>query len=360
MDFLKTAVLINDTSTKAHLGCRVVVGQIARLAAASGIRITATSSVHADWREHPRLMERMRAADLVIVNGEGTLHDSTRQAMALAAVGPFCRDAGVPSALVNSVYERNDGEIAAACAAFDRVYVRETSSARAAQAAGLPAAVVPDLTLSSDVMAPFRARPRGAGLAVTDNANRSVGGPALEEALRRQNVSFLHLDTSEPHNPFMDAALAPEVVFMNTGEVPVPPAPAHRKPVSAFRAFRKSLFKPQLTRRMRMLDALSAPLSATQILNRIATSNGLVGGRFHAVCMAMLSDTPFAAMSSNTSKMRGMLTDAGVARFLTDDPIAAFDLPGRWTEADRTAVAAYIARARREARAMFDDIASLA
>ncbi|MCA1406936.1 polysaccharide pyruvyl transferase family protein [Ensifer sp. IC3342] len=355
---MKTAVLINDTSTKAHLGCRVVVSQIARLAASAGIRIAASASVHADWREHQGLIATMRAADIVIVNGEGTLHDASRQAKALAEVGPFCRDIGVPSVLINSVFERNDSDIAAACQAFDRIYVRESSSAQEAREAGLRVEVVPDLTLSSEVMGVFQSAPRVSKIVVTDNANRIVGQRALEEALLRENVSFLHLDTSEPKNPFMGNALSPEFVFMSTGRVVEPPPPLPRK-ITAFRIFRKSLFKPQMLRRMKMIHELNEPLSSAQILSRIATSRGVVAGRFHAVCMSMLSDTPFAAMSSNTSKMKGLLTDAGVARFLTDDPKAAFHAVDDWKEADNFAVAAYVQKARRDAKAMFDDIAGL-
>ncbi len=355
---MKTAVLINDTSTKAHLGCRVVVSQIARLAASAGIRIVSSASVHADWREHQNLIATMRTADIVIVNGEGTLHDATKQAKALAEVGPFCRSAGVPCVLINSVYERNDAEIATACRAFDRIYVRESVSAYAARQAGLDAEVVPDLTLSSDVMDAFRGTPTLSTIAVTDNANRDVGRRALEEALTREDVTFLHLDTSEPNNPFMQNAQSPEFVFMRTGPVPGAPPPPQRK-ITAFRALRKSLFKRHMLRRMRMIRQLNEPLSSAQILSRIASSRGVVAGRFHAVCMSMLAETPFAAMASNTSKMKGLLHDAGIAHFLTDDAKRAFHMIDIWKEADNLAVAAYIAKARRDAKAMFEDIASL-
>lgn len=300
----------------------------------------------------------MRASDIVIVNGEGTLHDATRQAKALAEVGLFCRNAGIPSVLINSVYERNDAEIAAACRAFERIYVRESISAYEARQAGLEVEVVPDLTLSSSVMDKFRADRRLSELIVTDNANRDVGLPALEEALNRKDVSFLHLDTSEPSNPFLDKTMAPEFVFMNTGRVSEPPPPQQRKS-KPFRAFRKSLLKPQVLRRIKMIRQLSEPLSSVRILSEIAGSRGVVAGRFHAVCMSMLSDTPFAAMSSNTSKMKGLLTDAGVARFLTDDPKAAFHVVDDWKDGDHSAAAAYVQRARREAKAMFNEIASL-
>ena len=114
-----------------------------------------------------------------------------------------------------------------------------------------------------------------------------------------------------------------------------------------------------MLRRMEMIRQLNEPLSSAQILSRIASSRGVVAGRFHAACMSMLAATPFAAMSSNTSKSKGMLHDAGVAKFLTDDAKLAFHLINVWKEADYLAVAAYIEKARRDAKAMFEDIAGL-
>ncbi len=357
---MKTAILINDTSTKAHLGCRVVVSQIAQLAKSVGIRIATSASVHTDWREHPLLLASMRTADLVIVNGEGTLHDGTRQARALAEVAPFCKAAGVPSVLINSVYERNDAAIAKACQAFEKIYVRESVSGYEARQVGLEVEVVPDLTLSSDVMKPFLGGPRTPTIIVTDNANKNIAKNAQEEALRRNHTSFLHLDTSEPNNPFLGAGESPDFVFMGSGRVAQAPRPSQRRQITPMRAFRKSLFKANMLRRMEMIHQFGEPLSSQQILSRIATARGVIGGRFHAVCMSILSGTPFIGMSSNTSKMIGMLTDMGLTRFLTDDAKLAFDMVDHWQDADYNATAAYVQKARREAKSMFEEIANLA
>lgn len=357
MEF-RNAVLINDTSTKAHLGCRVVVAQIAALAAQAGMRITATSSVHADWRTDQAFIETMRSSDIVIVNGEGTLHDSSRQAKALAAVGPYCRSVGIPSVLINTVFERNDVETADACKSFDLIFVRETRSAGHASHMGLNVNVVPDLTLSSDVMENYKSHPAGSTFVVTDNANAEVSRIATEYALERDDVHFMNMNTSEARNPFLEVSLRPDLVLMANGLTAEPAPPRHPRKV-AYRAWRKALLKPHMRRRANMIIDLTRYRPSSEILDMVSRAKGVVAGRFHASCMSMLAGTPFAALTSNTSKAEGMLADAGISHILATDPRQAFDVISRWKETDDAAVEDYIKRARNDTSAMFAEIRAL-
>ena len=356
---LKTAVLINDTSTKPHLGCRLVVARITELCLSVDIRVRATSSVHTDWRSHPDLKDTMRNASIVIVNGEGTLHDSTLQAAALAAVGPFCRSIGVPAVLINSVYQRNDKQLAEDCSAFSRIYVRESASALEATRAGLVAEVAADLTLSSNVTDKYKELARKPTIAVTDNANKDIGERTLDYALGRSDVTFLNLNSAEESNPFLMESLLPELVYTASGRISRSPAPK-RPRRTIYKAFRKALFKSHFQRRMGMYRNLSAFHAHDEILQALSTSRAVVAGRFHAACLSLVAGTPFGALVSNTSKTEGMLRDAGLAGKLSADPRAAFDIATSWTDRDRYSASAYVDGARRQARDLFDDIASLA
>jgi hypothetical protein len=75
--------------------------------------------------------------------------------------------------------------------------------------------------------------------------------------------------------------------------------------------------------------------------------------------MSMLAGTPFAALTSNTSKTEGMLADAGIAHILATDPRQAFDVISRWKETDDAAVQNYIKRAKNDASAMFAEIRAI-
>jgi polysaccharide pyruvyl transferase WcaK-like protein len=352
------AVMINDTSTKAHLGCKVVIAQILNLAKASGIEFTASCSVHRDWRLEPELQDRMRAADIVIVNGEGTLHDDSNPAQSLAAVASFCKAANVRSALINSVFQRNSPQIIQNCKDFDRVFLRESFSAQYALQSGLKAEVVPDLTLSSDVMEPHRQLHRDNTYIVTDNANREVDRRTLELGLKRNDVQFINFNISEQQNPFVSSDLLPKVVFMADGKRTIP-SPSKLPSGLYSRAWRKSLLKPHFRRRVRMMVDLRVYRTAADILGAIASAGGVVAGRYHAACMSLLAQTPFSALESNTWKSQAMLTDAGLFRMFSEKPSESFEKARSWGEDDFQLAKQYVSRARREAAAMFTEIAKI-
>jgi hypothetical protein len=355
---MKKAVLINDTSTKPHIGCRIVVANAIRMAADVGFRMTATASVHTDWRRHDELKQEMREADIVIVNGEGTMHDSVSAARVLAAVGPFCRDAQVPAVLINSVYQDNDASIAEDCRAFERIFVRESASAEFARRQGLRVDVVPDLTLTSDLMQRFAGARRSDRIVMTDNANLPLSVSTIDFGVRLPEVVFLNLDTHDPQPTFVPPSLRPGRTFLDSGAVD---QPEHRHRTGWTRALKAGLSNlSDPIRRGRAARNLRRSRPASEILREIATCRALVAGRFHAMCLALLADTPFAALPSNTLKTKGLLTDAGLAGRLVATPAEAYGLARNWSDVERDLAARFVARARTEGAAMFREIAALA
>lgn len=349
---MKTAVLINDTSTKFHIGCRIVVGQIFNLAEQFGIRFRATCSVHVDWRQNDQILDAIRQADIVIVNGEGTLHHATPQALALAEVAPYCERLGKPAVLINSVYEENNREIAEHCRRFSLRFLREPSSALHAQEAGVPCSIVPDLTLSSSLFGTTPAR-RDSGIIVTDNANRDVGRPMLEYSLAKRNVRYLRLDVCDIDYCFAQPHLQP-ALRISAGVLEPP------KGQSTLKTLERSIFRSKMRARMRMLQQLNHPLTSPEILERISLARGIIAGRFHAACLAMVAGTPFVAMPSNTGKTKGMLDAAGLGHLYESDPKETFSRLAAWTDDDRERAQSYVRHARAAAHDMFGQIAALA
>ena len=47
-------------------------------------------------------------------------------------------------------------------------------------------------------------------------------------------------------------------------------------------------------------------------LRALAGAEGHITGRFHGICLSMLTETPFLAVASKTSKIETLLKDAGL------------------------------------------------
>ena len=330
-----SAVLFNTTARGGHHGCTVVCAQIDYLAREAGISVDLQLGL--DLSEAPHSLERY---DLVLVNGEGSLHHDGGTAHKIAAIARHCAAIGRPAFLINSVYEANGPEIAAGVAEFCRRWTRDRASAAEMRAAGLSCETIPDLSLtwSPDVVSPARD-----GIVVTDSVLKDVA----------KDLWALSRDLHAPYVPLKT----------------VPPL-LPRHPGSNARRRNRWLWRRRLVHLlpsgpMRSAYADVVP-DLTDFARVLAKSSLLVTGRFHAVTLAMDLELPFLAISSNTGKIEGLMAMVGIEgrvfrsvadltqRLRTDGP-AAFAL----TEAERTAIREHRRETLAAARDMFARIASI-
>ncbi len=113
-------VIINDTGAKAHFGCRLVMSAYRKLVQERDIELVGTQKIRSPWHSdsNRKMLDR---ADLVIVNGEGSIHHN-RFTDLLEVADEY------PSILVNCVFEEMD--CSAHLGKFKHVAVRESMSAR--------------------------------------------------------------------------------------------------------------------------------------------------------------------------------------------------------------------------------------
>ena len=104
------AVLINDTRVDLHHGCDLVWQSLVVNCATVGIEIIATAPAHVDWKENHLFMQAFETADLVIVNGEGTIHHDKHAGDNLLDAGRLARQQGIPAGLINCTWEGNGPE----------------------------------------------------------------------------------------------------------------------------------------------------------------------------------------------------------------------------------------------------------
>lgn len=324
------AAIVNDTRADRHFGCYKVMATIERLCAANGIHVAERVPVHHDWQADTPLAERLAKVQLIIVNGEGTIHHDRPAAQRLVALGGFAKAHGIAAALVNASWHANSAALAEAARAFDRIAVRESASRDALAAHGVAAEVMPDLSIEG--LTPHEG-PR-AGVAVVGSvvAERGWALARLRRRLGGAPLSILAPGGSLWSRVRTDLAVAG-----------VRAPGAGRDVLPAFVDLRRG----------RVQDEAA-------FTDRVARAGLLVSGRFHAALIALGVGTPVLAVESNTAKISATFADAGLSAWRVADA-ATVDASlcreaGRWTAEEAARLAAWrcdgVAAQRRLFRAL--------
>lgn len=322
----KSAVILNDTSTRHHHGCTRVMRLLLAGLERHGLTVTARSPARHDWVRDPKFLRELEAANVVVINGEGTLHHGRPAGAALLSVvdHPACQ---APVALINALWEKNPPEWTGPMSRMRFRAARDSASA-ATMAETASTCWVPDLSLS----APFYTTPAArSGILIGDSVRFNA-----RQALARAAMSLpdaRYLPTKTLSHPVLNNDLARRIVFNAYNGV----ASLRRPPVEIAR-------------------------NEVDYLTRLAQAEGQITGRFHAVCLSMLTETPFLALSSNASKIERLLIDSGIG---TDRIIGATDLarpikPPPFNSAEIDAIRAFRCMASERAEKLFGNIAALA
>jgi hypothetical protein len=96
--------LANDTSDVPHAGCKAVMRSLE--AAIAGAGLTVVGRHVTGTRQIDALA--FAAADVVLINGEGTIHHSGPRALFLLSLIQRAKDAGKPVLLVNALFQQYD------------------------------------------------------------------------------------------------------------------------------------------------------------------------------------------------------------------------------------------------------------
>lgn len=256
----------------------------------------------------------LRQAAAVIVNGEGTIHNTALRPGArrlLQSIKQVKAATAAPVFLVNATIENlrpRDFEVLKRC---ERIFLRDSASCRYAQAHGLKAELTPDLCFS----APYRPAPRAAPLLVTDSTL-----PDATATLRRWSRGA-------------DARYLP-------------------MQLSRVRSMLHWAVSPRLHER-----------AAARYFAAVSGAAALLTGRFHAAVFALIGETPFLALGSNTSKIQSLLEDVlgEQSRFISASHLQQGDLNvPDFSDEERSRIRRYRAAAAARAQIMFDHIAQAA
>lgn len=300
-----------------------------------GIRVCAVSPVRHDWENDRRFLNALGRADLVIINGEGTLHDGRQQGARLLRVvdHPARRDA--PVILINTLYQGNPRPWRHWLSRMALVVARDSRSARELSALlGRRIEYLPDLSLCD-------------GFAEVSGTRRGVllGDSVRLKRRRALARAFRGLD---------DAA------HLSIKCLPwLQRLPPRLAPLGSWMAF--NLCNGVLA--LRQPDKVW-PGSENELLARLAGAAMHVTGRFHGVALSLLTRTPFLALRSNSWKIESLLLDAGLEphRLVRPDTLSdrlASDPVPRFTDIENRALESFVDLAGRRSDLLFQRIRAL-
>lgn len=322
--------------------------QIYTLAEQAGMEILRACPMHHDWQTDEQLQRDIRAADICLVNGEGTMHDDAPLALRYGALARYCREHGVPCFLINSVWQ-NNVLLNADAPLFTRIFVRDVLSQAALAEIGLPAEVVPDLTLSYQYEG---ATPVRQGLLI----NGSVLTERLREAWR--------ISCANPHLRYVSIRTVAPLQLGKGFDVYL--RKNLRKRLKAYRRIAASYlhrYPAELPgSRIDKLRWRYAVLAPRRFLALLRRSQGVITGRFHLVTLCLVTGTPFYAIASNTHKIEALLAQVGLGERLRASYEEAVGDAQRiaFSEAEQAGIESFLQDARRQAGEMFAGMAQIA
>ncbi len=307
--------IFNDTATSGHYGCAAVMDMLSGLLRDAGAEVIYRHPVGTEWRDVVVAEQAIAAADLVLVNGEGTIHHATPRARRLSSLGPYCADLGKRCFLLNSTLQDNDDAINAEIARFDHVWVRESASSAEMRAAGIGHTVCFDLSLLKAYPA---AVVREGPVLFVDSVVSEVA-KRLAELARGAGAALVVMKRDETSGFCM--GWPPDVLAATVG-----------------------------------LKAPKTPLwpcaDADAFALLLAGHDRILTGRFHAMCFAIAMRLPFHVYASNSHKVEATLQDMGLdpRRLLSlSDPMPDL-LP--FSASERDAIAHALASVRSSAADM--------
>ncbi|UYG06324.1 polysaccharide pyruvyl transferase family protein [Halomonas sp. M4R1S46] len=340
----RSVLVVNDTRVDHHHGCLAVMGAISLLLRCNGMEPLLFWPAHTEWRGDAEFESTIAKVDLVLINGEGTIHHDRQSGRQLLELGARARAEKVPVALINVGWEANGTDLVTLLNNFDLVVARDSRSAERMRAGGATVRVVPDLSLWFAQAQGIRPGSTGsrAGIGVTDNVDRfkALTLERLRSTCGGQMVSIVY------------GAPGPGswLRFLREGV-----------------ALSKDLRHPaRLAALLRLRHRLwwQGSADTQRFLTHLAALKLLVSGRFHACTLALAAGTPLIAQASTTDKIAALFHDAGLDSWRCEGALNVARVhdasASGWSEQEYRSLCAYLDEAVSEVEILFSDLAKLA
>ena len=311
---MRNVALFNDTAPSRHFGCEAVMAAIEDGLASRGARFIHRHPVTTPWEADPAALAAIEQADLVLVNGEGTIHHGKPTAASLARLAPYCAERSKACFVINATIQANDQAVMRDLAASSGLWVREGRSAEECARWGINAEVCGDLSFAHVLPSHDIDRDRGLVLdAAHPDVTAAMG--VIAARLRADFVAMRH----------------------------------NRK---GMKSYRKGL----LSRRFesgKPTGIVPGIDTFGKFAAFLARRRFVVTGRFHGLCFALNSRVPFSAAPLDVWKSEALLADLGLhpGRLLRDGAA-----PRPFSARELELISTYVDDIRGRITTMFDRI----
>ena len=337
---VRTVGILNDTNVDdGHFGCIRVMNCIRDNLGSRELEVAVAVPSGVDWRSKETYKDALSNVDLILINGEGTLHHGRRKGRWLLEVATSEHLDGIPKAVVNAVWQDNPGDWAELLAKFDLVATRDSRSASLAKSAtGRDVRWMPDFSLYAKV----------------ERKNLARNGIVIGDSASGATSSELGKLGSDLQSAGHDVTLVP-VVTSDHGQ----------QNKTGWKALRLKLRLWRIAAAQKNLSKTNFVANVDEYLACLQSASVNINGRFHSICLSLATYTPFIAFSSNSWKIEALIEDVGLdqERLVSRGAFGSKEFAARdwsFSQQELANIDAFLAKARSDISALFDDVSSMA
>lgn len=337
---MKSFFILNDTRIERHHGCQIVMRNLITGLHSRQCHVLGTLPHSKRVEDKDAWRRDFAAADVVLINGEGTLHHDRPYALYLLGLGQKALAMGKLVYLVNATWESNSPATVSLLKGFTGIWVRDSASAAELNFHGVVPGVVPDLTFMSSYPAVVATASQ---VLVTDSVYAEVSRDLQALVSGRWRYLPIIQWPALVNGPRADAAKWLRAMLYR-----------------GLMALSLGLYRP----RQYYVDLGYCETDTERYLQSLSNARVVISGRYHAVCLGLQHRLPFVCLSSNTRKIQNLLEDAGIEidrHMLTIEQLRGLSEPDLLMQADYSGAEiqqlnAFLERARESIACMLDTV----
>lgn len=288
------ALLFNDTRNEYHHGCSLVIKNIFCFFNNLNVDIIKTFPSGINHLQNTNLENLIKKVDLIIVNGEGTIHHSQMNALNLLKIGKIAKSFNKKTILINSLFDTQDKNFYDLVRYFDLINVRDSVSKSYLNIKKIRSIFTPDFSFYNPSISKNQNNTKSEIL-FTDSVNKDITFKLIK--LFKEKFTFF---------PILKYPFDEKINFFN-----------YLRKIKFFALkFIHILLKNNITNNYEV--RFYGNNSLYNYINKITNAKIIITGRYHALCFAIQNLTPFITIESNSHKISALLYDIGLSNRIID------------------------------------------